>query len=339
MTVLVAAALLVSALGTGAVRRFALSRGVIDVPNRRSSHTLPTPRGGGASIVIATTAALFVLALQGSVSWSLFAALGVGGLIVAGVGFLDDRSALSAGRRLVAHIVAAIWAVYWLGAPTTIQVGQRALEIGYWGDLLAVLAITWSLNLFNFMDGIDGIAGSQAVFVTGGAAWLAWVTHGRYQLIAAELIVAAASGGFLLWNWPPAKIFMGDVGSGYLGYVIGVLAVASAASAPSALWPWLLLDGVFLVDATVTLLRRLMQGDRIHEAHRTHAYQWQARRTGSHLVVTMAVAAINLLWLLPWARVAAARPEAAAWMTLAALAPLALLCLYSGSGRREAGTG
>jgi Fuc2NAc and GlcNAc transferase len=334
-TVLALAALLLSAVGTGAVRRFALSRGVIDVPNRRSSHARPTPRGGGAVIAIVTTLALLVLAGRGSVPWTLFAALGGGGLAVAVVGFLDDRSALSAGRRLLAHFAAAIWAVFWLGAPSAVQAGHAILGVGPFGYVLAVLAITWSLNLFNFMDGIDGIAGSQAVFVACGAAWLASASPASSALAASEWVVAAASGGFLLWNWPPAKIFMGDVGSGYLGYTIGVLAVASATTAPSALWPWLILNGAFVVDSTVTPLRRLLQGDRIHEAHRTHAYQWQARRTGSHLAVTLSVVAINIIWLLPWARAATASPAAAAWITLAALTPLGLLALWLGAGRRE----
>src|SRR5215469_7537140 len=221
-------ALVLSAAMTGAVRKFALSRGVLDIPNQRSSHAVPIPRGGGTSIVVVTTAGLLILGCRGNVPWSLVAALGGGGLVVALVGFLDDRSALPAGIRLLAHLGAASWAVIWLGAPSALQVGHAVVELGYAGKLIAVLGIAWSLNLFNFMDGIDGIAGSQAVFVTGGAAWLTSLSQGSHDLVTLEVIVAAASAGFLAWNWPPARIFMGDVGSGYLGYTIGVLAIASA---------------------------------------------------------------------------------------------------------------
>src|SRR5262249_28124757 len=131
------------------------------------------------------------------------------------------------------------------------------------------------------------------------------------------------------------KIFMGDVGSGYLGYVIAVLALAAARDTPSALWLWLILGGVFFVDATLTLLRRLVRGERVHEAHRSHAYQWLARRWGSHLPVTVAVTVINLGWLLPGALLAALYPSRSLWIVLGAYTPLAVAAITIGSGRRE----
>jgi Fuc2NAc and GlcNAc transferase len=141
--------------------------------------------------------------------------------------------------------------------------------------------------------------------------------------------------GFLLWNWPPAKIFMGDVGSGYLGYVIAVLALAAARDDPVALWVWLILGGVFFVDATVTLVRRVLRGDRIHQAHRSHAYQWLARRWGSHRRVIVIVTILNLLWLLPCAFLATLHPDHAVAIAVVALAPLVALAFAAGSGRRE----
>ena len=335
ITLLVIAALLLSAAMTGMVRRFALARGVVDVPNQRSSHTIPTPRGGGAAIVVVTTAALLVLAFRGSVPWNLVAALGGGGLVVALVGFLDDRSALSARSRLVTHVAAAIWAVWWLGSPLALRVGPGLIELGYLGAVVAVVAITWSLNLFNFMDGIDGIAGSQVVFVMAGAVALSALACAPPALVTTESVLAAASIGFLLWNWPPARIFMGDVGSGYLGYAIGALAVAAARSNPNALWAWFTLNGVFVVDSTVTLLRRLIRGERVYEAHRSHAYQWQARRFASHSFVTVAVWLINLLWLFPCACLATILPRYSCWIAAGALAPLVLVAPFLGAGRRE----
>jgi Fuc2NAc and GlcNAc transferase len=214
-------------------------------------------------------------------------------------------------------------------------VGARTLHIGWLGDLCALLGVMWVLNLFNFMDGIDGIAGSEAVFVTGAALAPMQLLGVASEVSAASLVFGAGTLGFLVWNWPPAKIFMGDVGSGYVGYAIATLALASAASNPAAVWVWLILGGVFFVDATVTLVRRVTRGERAHQAHRSHAYQWLARRWASHGRVTLTVVAINLLWLLPCALLAALRPEYALPAVLLALAPLLLVAVAAGAGRRE----
>jgi Fuc2NAc and GlcNAc transferase len=152
---------------------------------------------------------------------------------------------------------------------------------------------------------------------------------------AAGLVFGAACGGFLLWNWPPAKIFMGDVGSGYLGYAIGVLALAATRENPAALWSWLILGGVFFADASVTLVRRTIRGERIYEAHRSHAYQWLARRWESHGPVTIAVILVNLLWLLPCATLATLHSDHAPLIAAVALAPIVVITTLAGSGRRE----
>ena len=214
---------------------------------------------------------------------------------------------MSPGIRLAVHLCAALWAVCWLGGLPPLRVGSHVIQLGWAGYPVAVLALTWILNLFNFMDGIDGIAGSEAAFVAGAAAFLTLCLGGSAGVAAVALALAGACLGFLLWNWPPAKIFMGDVGSGYLGYVIGVLALAAGREDPTALWVWLILGGVFFVDATVTLIRRVLRGDRVYEAHRSHAYQWLARRWQSHESVTITTTAVNVLWLLPVRMVC--RPE------------------------------
>jgi Fuc2NAc and GlcNAc transferase len=198
---------------------------------------------------------------------------------------------------------------------------------------VGALGIMWVLNLFNFLDGIDGIAATEAVFMTcaGGAAGVigAWDA----DVPAAAWVLACASAGFLCWNWPPARVFLGDVGSGYLGYVIAVLALASARTDPVAIWVWLILGGVFFVDATMT--RRWLRGERVFEAHRSHAYQWLARRWGSHGRVTGTILAVNLVWLLPWSLLALKLPAYAIVAVIVALGPLALLAPVAGSGRRE----
>jgi len=284
-------------------------------------------------MVLATSGAWLTLTLAGAVATSVFAAL-AGGLVVAAVGFLDDRSMLPPTIRLAVHLGAALWAVVWLGGLPPIRIADHIVQLGWTGSALAVLGIAWVLNLFNFMDGIDGIAASEAIFVVGSAAMLASLEE-HSTAVTVGLVLAAACAGFLLWNWPPAKIFMGDVGSGYVGYVIGVLALAATWEHATAFWVWLILGGVFVVDSTITLVHRLLRGERIYQAHRSHAYQRLARRWGSHKKVTIAVTAVNVLWLLPCALFASREPVYAAWTALLALIPLVVATVAAGAGRRE----
>ncbi|MGB6606110.1 MAG: glycosyltransferase family 4 protein [Steroidobacteraceae bacterium] len=327
-----------AALLTALVRRFALARGVLDVPNSRSSHSTATPRGGGLAIVATATAALGVLAALGSVPLALFLALAGGGLVVAAVGFADDHLNVPAGPRLAVHVLAAAWAVWCLGGLGGVRVGEHVAQLGWAGGVLAVLAIVWTLNLFNFMDGIDAIAASEAIFVACAGAFLA-AGSGPGGVSAAAWVFAGTCGGFLLWNWPPARIFMGDVGSGYLGYVIAVLGLQATHGDAAALWVWLILGAVFFVDATATLIRRSLRGERVHQAHRSHAYQWLSRRWGGHRDVTLLVLAVNLVWLVPWAILARHFPGHAWVMTLLALLPLAAAVIAAGAGRREESRG
>lgn len=328
------AALLLALVLTGVMRRLALAHGVLDVPNDRSSHRVPTPRGGGVAIALSTIASSIILLWRGVLDIPLFLALTGGGIVVACVGFLDDRRQLSARIRLAAHLAAALWALLCLGGLPSMRYGDQIVSFGWLGYVVGALGIAWTLNLFNFMDGIDGIAASEAAFIAWGGALLAWVTQQSAAVPAMGFAFGAVCCGFLRWNWPPAKIFMGDVGSGYVGYVVVVLAVGAARENPAALPVWLILGGVFFCDATVTLVRRLVRGERVYEAHRSHAYQWLARRWGSHRSVTVAVLAVNLVWLFPCAWLASVHPERAAWIVMIALAPLALLALLAGAGRR-----
>jgi Fuc2NAc and GlcNAc transferase len=329
--VLTGLSLAVSVALTSLARKFALSRGLMDVPNERSSHRHPTPRAGGISIVATASAAFCVLLALGRLEFTLFAAL-AGGVIVAAVGFLDDRYGVPAVARLAAHALAALWALAWLGGLPPVLLWKHLVAFGAGGVVLGALGIVWVLNLFNFMDGIDGIAASEGAFVAWAAVLLRPLSSGVH---AATLILGAACLGFLRWNWPPARIFMGDVGSGYIGYVIAVLALAASHEDPIALPVWLTLGGVFFADATVTLARRALRGERLHEAHRTHAYQWLSRKWGSHGRVTMAVLAVNLIWLSPCAWLETMFPQLAVLIAVVALAVLAAAVLACGAGRRE----
>jgi glycosyltransferase WbpL len=335
-----AVAFVVAALVTSRVRAVALSGGLLDIPNARSSHAVPTPRGGGLAIVLTMTVALVAFAALRIVPFNTCVALLGGGTLVAAIGFLDDRIRLSPRTRLLAHFAAAVWGIAWLGGlPPLHLAGDQALWAGWPGYVLGALGIVWTLNLFNFMDGIDGIAAGEAVTVSWSGALLLLMMGATSAVPALSLVLGAACGGFLLWNWPPARIFMGDVGSGYLGYVIAILAIAASRESSVALVAWLILGGAFFVDATVTLLRRLARRERAHEAHRTHAYQWLARRWGSHRRVTILILAINVFWLLPCAVAASRQPRLAWWLLLLALAPLVVGALAAGAGRSERSAG
>jgi len=289
---------LVAALLTGALRRYALARSLLDIPNARSSHSVPTPRGGGLAIVLSFLVALPLAALGGWVAWPLAWALLGAGAGIALLGFLDDHGHIAARWRLLGHFAGAAWVLWWLGGLPAVAVLGGTLDLGWLGHVLAAVYLVWVLNLYNFMDGIDGIASVEALCVCLGGAGL-YLLLDQPGLAVPPGVLACAVAGFLYWNFPPARIFMGDAGSGFLGIVLGALSLQAAWVAPQLLWSWIILLGVFIVDATWTLLRRLLRGDKVYEAHRSHAYQYASRQFGRHLPVTLAVGALNVLWLFP----------------------------------------
>lgn len=319
---------------TALLRRYALARSIIDIPNARSSHTLPTPRGGGVAIVVAFLLALPLLTWGGALDGASLAALLGAGALVAIIGFMDDHGHIAARWRLLGHFCAAIWALVWLGGLPPLQMFGMTLSLGWTGHVLAAFYLVWMLNLYNFMDGIDGIASVEAITTCLGACVL-YLLSGATSLIWAPLLLACAVAGFLFWNFPPARIFMGDAGSGFLGIVLAVLSLLAAWHSPQLFWGWLILLGVFVVDATFTLARRLIRGDKVYEAHRSHAYQFASRRYGRHLPVTLAVLAINLLWLLPLAAYVVWSAEDGLLWLLVAYAPLVALALSYRAGAKE----
>lgn len=289
--VLVLAAL-AAALLTGIVRQYALRRALIDFPNTRSSHTAPTPRGGGLSIALICLPAFTLLGLTNVLSAGAAAALAVGGVLIALVGWLDDHQDVRPRWRLLAQFVAAGSAVYFMGGLDSIVVGTWNVTLGLAGSLLAVAGLVWVTNLFNFMDGVDGLAAAEAIAVTG-IGGLLLLGAGATGLATSALLIAAAASGFLVWNWPPARIFMGDVGSGLLGYLLGVLALLGEATGTVPLLLWLTLLGVFVFDATVTLFRRILRRERWYEPHRSHAYQRAVQAGWSHRQVTTSILLLN----------------------------------------------
>ncbi|MES9828517.1 MAG: glycosyltransferase family 4 protein [Candidatus Thiodiazotropha sp.] len=336
---------------TGLARSYALRRGLMDRPNNRSSHLVETPRGGGIAFVL-----VYLALLAGAMIFSfstddldhkLHLTLLLGGGLVVVIGYIDDHRHVSAMVRFTVHLIAAVVAVTLLRMPAIDLWPGLSLE-GWWLDALMVIGLVWLLNLYNFMDGIDGIASLQGIAVLGGAALVLVLNHAGSEATAWLLILAACLAGFLVWNWPPAKIFMGDAGSGFIGYTLGVFALYTANAYPISLWSWLILLGLFVVDATWTLGVRMANGEKWYRPHAKHAYQHLARqrqslsidrglsaeysRSLAHRWVILQGLLINLLWLLPLAWLAAVFPGYGLLLTLIAFVPLVILVRLLGAG-------
>ena len=320
---------------TVAVRRYAVASLLLDHPNERSSHKVATPRGGGIAIVASFLVVVLGLGSAGAIGSALCYTILGGGLLVATVGFVDDRSGLPARWRFLGHAVAAAWALAWMGQLPPVPVLGLTVNLGFGAVLLSALYLVWSINLFNFMDGIDGIASLEAMFVALGGALVWWLVQPGGDWPVAVLFAACVSG-FLFWNFPPARIFMGDAGSGFLGLIVALLALWSSRTAPHLFWSWFILGGCFMVDATTTLVRRVRRGERFNVAHRSHAYQYAARFHDSHKTVSLAVAAINTLWLLPLAIAVALQWIDGVTAVLISYSPLMWLAMRYKAGDRAA---
>ncbi|QOY73280.1 glycosyltransferase family 4 protein [Pseudomonas sp. OST1909] len=323
-----------SILFTGLLRRYALQRNVLDIPNSRSSHSVPTPRGGGLAIVLGFLISLGLMRSFDLIDNAFFLASFLAGITVAALGFLDDHGHIPARWRLLGHFLSAIWAVYWIGGLPPVTIFGLHVNLGWIGGALAVLYAVWMLNLYNFMDGIDGLASAEAICACSSAALIYWML-GYEELLWPPIYLALATAGFFYWNFPKARIFMGDAGSGFLGITLAIISLKAASFSSTLLWVWLILLGVFIVDATFTLMRRLLRGEKVYEAHRSHAYQYASRRFNAHVPVTLCVILINLVWLAPIAwLVAFDRIDGAVGM-LIAYVPLVVLALKFKAGVKE----
>lgn len=327
------AAFIAAWLIANVVRRHAGALRLVQSPNERSSHITPTPSGGGVGIAIpglAIGAALGVDAPMGA------AALATAALATV-IGLVDDRFDVSSLARLSLHMVIVAVLLFFAGPLPAPQEPWGLLPLPLLYALVALAGVWW-INLFNFMDGLDGIASSEAIAVCVGAITLAAIAGklGAGDWTAAwALTISAACLGFLLLNWPPAKIFMGDAGSNFLAVAILAIMLTLLTDGKISYAGVMILPALFVTDATVTLLRRAMEGQRWFSAHRLHAYQKLSRRWGSHRRVTILVIAINLLWLLPMAVMAQQFSAWSAALVITAYTPLVAGCLLLGAGRME----
>jgi len=272
--------------------------GLVQSPVARSSHVIPTPTGGGVGIVLGSAISIVALGYGNPTILAIVALA----LVIAALGLLDDRWPLPARIRFPLQLVVMATAVWTTDAVMAIT-GLQDISTGVvLAALVLVVGGVWWLNLFNFMDGIDGLAGQQAVAMLGSAMLLSGLNQPAAigdPLWWTIAITATATVAFLLFNWPPAKIFMGDVGSTFLGFMIFAIAAMTIQAGWMTLPQWAILAVLFATDATVTLVTRLLRGERVTEAHRSHAYQRLSRRWGSAKKVTIAALTTNLLLLLP----------------------------------------
>lgn len=314
-----------------ALRRLAYRFHIIDIPNDRSSHQLPTPSAGGIGIVISFLVGISFLHWLGIYDSTLLSSFSMGGLILASVGLWDDWKHVPVKVRILFHFIAASSVIYFLGGMPALDCGFRVWHWGMVGNVVGLIGLVWLINLYNFMDGIDGLAASEAVFVSLAVVLLLILKSDFYHL-PVILLLGSAAAGFLVWNWSPARVFMGDTGSGFLGFVFGVLLVSTGVSNSLTIWQWLILLGCFWVDATLTLLFRVIRGETWYLAHRTHAFQQAVKKTGCHKQVVMRVLWINILWLLPLAILTLYFPKWTLPITFIAILPLVILCLLLKAG-------
>jgi Fuc2NAc and GlcNAc transferase len=276
-------------LATFVLRRWSPRLGLVDIPNERSSHVQPTPRGGGLSFVIVALVLTVMAALQWHIALpSGTPALLLGSLLIAAVGLADDRWHLLARSRFSAHLVGAVILMVGGGVVREVSLpGGMVWSLGWLSLPLTLFWVVGLTNAYNFMDGIDGLASGQAVIATATMAWLGQV-RGVSGVALAMAVLTGAVLGFLLHNWPPARIFMGDVGSAFLGFTFAGWAVLSGGARSNGLSfvAWVAVLAPFLFDTGLTLISRIVRGQRWYAAHREHFYQRLIRQGWSHLAVT-----------------------------------------------------
>lgn len=303
------------------LRRWAGNKRLLDIPNERSSHITPVPRGGGLAIVILSLAGwLLYLSQHAGLSLPVIAGYIIGAVLVAGASWLDDVHSLPVRARFIVHGVAALIALIALGYWQKVTLPLAgSFDLGWLGFLVTLLWIVGLTNAYNFMDGIDGIAGSQAVL-----AGLGWAAAGAIlkqpAISVLGVLLAATSVGFLGHNWPPAHIFMGDVGSAFLGYTFALLPLLSAKYDARLPWIGIMFVWPFVFDAAFTFVRRLIKGEHVFAAHRSHLYQRLVITGRSHCFVTLlygCLALIGVVLALAWFL------EIAGWPALPAVV---LLC-------------
>lgn len=283
----------VIALITSKLIIYFFGKRLLDIPNDRSSHTTPTPRGGGIAIVLGTIGASLFAYFSGGIPKELLILL-FPGVIMATVGIIDDIKNLNIRTRLGLQIVTAT-----LITSTALNYINEPPLLELLLFLTLVIGIIWLTNLYNFMDGINGLAGLQTVFICSSMSLLFYLQETHAGVAVILILLALASLGFLYWNFPTAQIFMGDVGSLFIGVTLATFMIWTSRESAIISCNWLVLMAAFITDATYTLIMRIINGQKFYLPHRSHLYQKLALKRKSHTQATLMIMAFNIFWLLP----------------------------------------
>ncbi len=307
-------------------RLVAVAVRIVDQPNHRSAHEKATPTGAGVCFVL--TISLVILFLSTRLETTFEVAFLYPLILVAILGLWDDFRDLSWAYRAPVHFAAAAWVIGITGFPALSFLGID-FGRGYTALAFGTIALVWLLNLYNFMDGIDAIAIGEAVFVFSSV--IALIVVKGDPVPWRMVVMLGCCAGFLVINWPQARVFMGDAGSGFLGLLFGYLALYELGV---NLWVWMILLGWFVSDTCLTIVLRLFRGEKIHEAHNSHAYQHLNRAVGVHRTL-LVLLAVNVCWLLPIAYFADQNREIGGLLLGCALAPLLALQFLVGAGQAQ----
>ena len=303
--------------------KLAINFGIISNLNYRTLHDFPTPRGGGIVFSLLFSFTIFVLWYGEEISDQVFYIFGIGGFFATLFGFIDDVRNIKTKIKLAIQLFLGGWAVYWLEYGDLPIVESIPFLIV---TLVALFFMTWMMNAYNFMDGIDGMAASGAIFISLTLATVLFLSEGPVEIITIFILIAATVSGFMFFNWPPATIFMGDAGSVFLGYIFGSLLLFTVLNNYISIWSWIIVFGYFFADTTVTQIMRVILVKKWYLAHRSHAYQNLARVTGSHLKVTGAVILYNI-WIFPLVVWSVLQPEMEVVAAILAVTP-AMIVAY-----------
>lgn len=307
--------------GTHGYRIIALRRGILANPNFRSLHVQPVPRGGGLVFSLCILLAVSSLAATIGLDARMMRAVLGGGIVATVFGFFDDVTGASVRAKLFVQAVLAAWTLFSFGGEPIIDLPRTpaAMDLG-----ISWIGLVWMMNLYNFIDGIDGLAATGAILISGTAIAVLLLAGGSAQLMAVFGAAAVCSAGFLIYNWPPASLFMGDAGSVFLGFFFGALLTGTVTSGALPMPIWLILFGYFAGDTTTTTILRMFVAPRWYGEHRSHAYQNLARMWNSHVRVVRGVMLFHALWLTPLAVVAISRPSVAPACAALALLPVVI---------------
>ncbi len=318
---------LFSIIGSLGYKNFAIRNQVLAIPNRRTLHKNPIPKGGGIVFSILSVFSVLLVWWKCKLPDELLWVLVAGGLAASIFGILDDIKNISAGIKLAIQILLSAWTVYWLEGYELLLSDWIP---NYLSTPLILFLLVWMMNGYNFIDGIDGMAASGAVFISSTLALVLFLTVEHIEIIYIFIFIAVTVSGFLIFNWPKASIFMGDSGSVFLGYTFGALLLFTVTTGVLSVWTWLVVFGYFFADITVTQIARIILVQKWWHAHRSHAYQNLARITGSHLKVISSVTIYHLFWILPLTLWSAFVPEFAYVAVFFAVTPAMMIAYKYG---------